>query len=240
MNPLNRGNTRFLLSCLFAIILVLTIGAGTIPQIEAENYGIRLDNTCKTMLVNNITSNCPSYEDIITLFPDTSNRKITGEFGYYHGIYQRLPTKLINSFEYYRFWNTTILFIDPPPNTNDRIRIIEIKANLGEYKLPKSGTYNPIDHSLTLGVGRYIDSCRIAYVDSANWISYVGDTMKHMADNCSPESTTYIDRITTKLNRTVHDITTSYKYQLAKWQQESIERCGHKICIYEKNLPPPP
>lgn len=241
MNPIKRGNTRFLLSsCLFAIVFIVAIGAGIIPQIAAENYGIRLDNTCKTMLINNISSNCPSYEDIITLFPDTSNRKITGEFGYHNGIYQRLPTKLINSFEYYRFWNTTLLFIDPPSNTNDRIRIIEIKANLGEYKLPGSGTYDPKNHSLTLGVGRYIDSCRTAYVDSSNWVFLVGDSINHMKANCSPESTTYVDRITTSLNRTVHDIRDSYKWKLTQWQNESIERCGHKICIYEKEQPTPP
>src|SRR3990172_7744127 len=104
MNFTSRGNTRFLSSSHSAIVLtvVCCIGAGLIPQVAAEFYGISYDNTCKTMLKNNLTTTCPTYEDIITLFPDTSNKFVSGDFGYYNGLYQRLPTKLHNSFEYYR------------------------------------------------------------------------------------------------------------------------------------------
>jgi hypothetical protein len=91
-----------------------------------------------------------------------------------------------------------------------------------------------------MGVGRYIDSCKIAYVDAADWILYVGDSMYHMEHGCSPESTKIIDRITTSLNKTKHDITTSYKWKLEQWQKEMINRCGHKVCIYEKEQPAPP
>ena len=82
--------------CSFAISLIL-IGVGNTAH--AEFFGISYDNTCKTMIKNNITSNCPTYEDIITLYPDTSIKGVSGEFGYRDGIYQRLPTKLTNSFE---------------------------------------------------------------------------------------------------------------------------------------------
>src|SRR3972149_5982280 len=122
------------------------------PNAYHGNFGIVLDNTCLTYLKNNLTTNCPSYEDILILFPDTSNKKISGEFGYYNGIYQRIPTKLINSFEYYRFYNHTVLFVDPLDDTKKGIRIIEIKANLREYKLPSQSGFDAENHTITVGI----------------------------------------------------------------------------------------
>jgi len=241
MKFLKRG-TDFLSSSPAAIVLTLAlfaIGVG-LPQISAEFYGISIDNTCKTMLKNNLTTVCPTYEDIITLFPDTSTRKITGEFGYYHGLYQRLPTKLINSFGYYQYISDPILFIDPPSEFKTKLHMIEIKANLKEYKLPDNKSYDKVKHTITLGTGRFIDSCRTAYIDAENWIFLVGDTMKHMQSGCTPDSTNYVTLQTTQLNRTKHDITTSYKWRMEQWQKESILICGSKLCLYEKNLPSPP
>src|SRR3990167_8389804 len=116
----------------FAITIIL-IGVGNTAH--AEFFGISYDNTCKTMIKNNVTSNCPTYEDIITLFPDTSNQDVSGKFGYYNGIYQRGPTKFHDSFEYYRFGDRPILFVDPPVETKSRVKLIEIKANLDQYLL---------------------------------------------------------------------------------------------------------
>jgi hypothetical protein len=86
--------------CLFlSCALILNLGSG-LPSIDAINFGIVLDNTCKTILRNNVTSNCPTYEDVITVFPDTSIQDVSGRFDYFDGIYQRGPEKLHNSFEY--------------------------------------------------------------------------------------------------------------------------------------------
>ena len=241
-NLQRRVYPRFLSSSHSAIVLtvVCCIGAWLTP-IYAENFGITLDNTCKTMIRNNISSNCPTYEDIITLFPDTSIQDVSGKFAYYNGIYQRTPTKFTDSFEYYRFWNSTILFIDPLVETATRIKLIEIKANLEQYLLRgETKSYNPTDHTLTMGIGRYIDSCRLAYVDASNWIFLVGDTLNHMNNDCSADSTQFNSTVITKLGKVQHDITTSYKYKLEAWQKEMINRCGHKVCIYEKDQPTPP
>src|SRR3990167_2455957 len=217
----------------FAITIIL-IGVGNTAH--AEFFGISYDNTCKTMIKNNVPSNCPTYEDIITIYPDTSIKGVSGEFGYRDGIYQRLPTKFIDSFEYYRFWDRPILFVDPPVETATRIKLIEIKANLDTYLIRgKNPSYNQQDHSTTLGVGRYIDSCRVAYVAADDWISLVGDTMYHMANNCSADSTKFNSTITTKLDKVEHDITTSYKYKLELWQKEMVLKCGKKVCLYERN-----
>src|SRR3990167_1358233 len=217
------------------VVLLAAFGVG-LPQIYADNFGISYDNTCKTMIKNNVTSDCPTYEDIITIFPDTSIKGVSGEFGYRDGIYQRLPTKFTDSFEYYRFWDRPILFVDPPVETATRIKLIEIKANLDTYLIRgKNPSYNQQDHSMTLGVGRYIDSCRVAYVAADDWISLVGDTMYHMANNCSADSTKFNSTITTKLDKVEHDITTSYKYKLELWQKEMVLKCGKKVCLYERN-----
>lgn len=221
------------------IVLVVAIGVG-LPSIYADNFGIILDNTCITLLKNNIESNCPSYEDIITLFPDTSNQDVSGKFTYDSGIYQRAPTKLFDSFEYYRFRDSPILFVDPPDETKKHIKLIEIKANLKEYLLPKHQSYNATSHTLTMGVGRYIDSCRTAYIDSTNWSYLLGDTIFHMQHNCSSNSTTFISKTTTQLYKVKHDIATSYKYKLEQYQKESLLKCGSKVCLYEKNQPTPP
>ena len=222
----------------FAITIIL-IGVGNTAH--AEFFGISYDNTCKTMIKNNVPSNCPTYEDIITIFPDTSIKGVSGEFGYRDGIYQRLPTKFTDSFEYYRFWDRPILFVDPPVETATRIKLIEIKANLDTYLIRgKNPSYNQQDHSMTLGVGRYIDSCRVAYVAADDWISLVGDTMYHMANNCSADSTKFNSTITTKLDKVEHDITTSYKYKLELWQKEMVLKCGKKVCLYERNQTSPP
>jgi len=231
------------LNLLFPIltIFLVCVIAIWLPATYADNFGIMLDNTCKTMLRNNVYSTCPSYEDIITLFPDTSNQDVSGKLAYVNGIYQRSSAKLFDSFEYYRFTNSSILFIDPPVETSQRIKLIEIKANLDQYLFRgKTQSYNAENHTLTMGVGRYIDSCRVAYIDSANWIFLVGDTMKHMEDGCSPESTTFVSRITTHLNKTTHDIATSYKYKLEQWQKEMITKCGKKVCLYEEGQRTPP
>ena len=239
MNPLKRVDSHFLLSSL-APVLLICLGVG-LPQIHADNYGIYLDNTCLTMIKNNISSNCPTYEDIITLFPDTSIKYVSGDFGYADGIYQRLPTKWINSFEYYRFLDPNFIFIDPPVGTKDQIHLIEIKANLDEYLLRgKTKSYNAANHTLTVGHGRYVDSCRVAYVDSSQWTYLVGDTLHYMSKGCAADSTTFDSKRITHLGKVKHDITTSYKYKLEQWQKKMINICGKKVCLYEKLQPNPP
>lgn len=240
------SGSRFQLPVLFSFVLasLFVIGAGT-PLSYAlpmeQHFGIYYDNTCKTMLRNNVTTVCPSYEDIITLFPDTSIQDVSGHFAYSDGLYQRQPTKWTNSIEYYRFSESPILFIDPPTKTKTLIKLIEIKANLDEYLIRGANpSYNKIDHTMTMGVGRFVDNCKVAYVDAKQWAEWIGDSMWYMNNGCKPEFTKMNSTKTTQLYKTEHDITTSYKYKLEAWQKEMINRCGHKVCIYESGQPTPP
>jgi len=223
--------------CSFAVSLIL-IGAGT--SAHAENFGIVLDQTCLTLLKNNITTDCPTYEDIITFFPDKSNRKISGDFGYNHGIYQRLPTKFHNSFEYYRTLPNSIIFIDPPSEYKARIKLIEIKANFEEYKMPRLQGYDNEAYALITGVGRYVSKCNVAYIAATNWVFLLGDSLKFLGSNCDPSSTNFNSTRTTYMQKVTHDITTSYKYKLEAWQKESLLKCGTKLCLYVRNQTSPP
>lgn len=213
------------------------------PEPRAKNigyFGIVLDNTCLTMIRNNITSDCPTYEDIITLFPDTSNRVVTGDFKYHNGIYQRTPTKLSDSFEFYRGFSDSLIFVDPPHDYFKSIRLVEIKANLDAYKLPNAEAYNATANTLKVGYGRYVDSCRLAYIDSGQWSYLLGDTISYLSSGCQSNSTTFDSVRIQTLQKTEHDITTSYKYKLAQWQNEMVKKCGKKVCLYEKDQPSPP
>lgn len=246
---------------LFAVIVL--IGSSP-PQIHAETFGVVLDNTCLVMIKNDLKTNCPTYADIMTLFPDTSNHLFSGYFGNYNGIFQRMPNQVENSHEFYRFLNqSNLMFIDPPLDSRNEIKIIEIKANFKEYILPfdkdtkiiinyttfnnetrykttyGDPTFNSTDRTLTMGQFRYIDNCYSAYIDSKNWIELLGDTINHLNRNCSLNSTRFIDTFTTQLDRTEHDISTSYKWKLELWQKEMINRCGFKICLYAENQTQP-
>lgn len=247
MKKTPKRGTGFL-SCssyVLALICLFAATGASLPQITAysisNNFGIYLDDTCRAMLKNNITSDCPTYEDILTLFPDTSNQKISGEFAYHDGIYQRGSQKLSNSFEYYRFFPTSVLFVDPPAETATRIKLIEIKSHLDEYLLRgEIKSYNAANHTLTVGHGRYVDSCRVAYVDASQWSYLVGDTINYLSKGCADDSTTFNSKTTTQLLKVKHDITTSYKYKLEAWQRESLLKCGTKLCIYDKDQSAPP
>lgn len=209
---------------------------GVWPSAHAEIFGITLDKTCLSYLKNNLTSSCPTYKEIMALFPDTANSKISGDFGIRDGIYQRLPTNITNSFAWYQFGNNTQLFIDPPADIRTRINVIEIRANLKEFKLPKNTSFNAKDFSLTMGVGRWIDKyCNLAFVDASNWIFLTGDSLRLMDHNCDPAFTNFNSTKTTYLNKITHDISTSYKYKLEQWVKGIKDTCVTKTCFYTAN-----
>lgn len=211
-----------------------------------SSFGIVLSQGCRTMLKNNITTDCPTYEDINTLFPDTSDRKIIGDFGYKDGIYQRLSSQYKNAEGYYNSVssiNKDVLFIDPPAKLWAKLNIIEIRPSLDQYLLQKKNldqSYDTTKHSLTLGQGRFVDSCHYAYIDGGNWLFLLGDTIQFIGHNCDPEFTNFNSTTTTYLSKITHDITTSYKYKLDNWYKESLERCGTKVCFYGNNQSSPP
>ena len=228
--------------CVYVLILSTPAFVEAHAIIDSGSYGIVLSQGCRTNLKNNLTTTCPTYQEIMLLFPDTADKKILGDFGMKNGIYQRLASNYKNAEGYYNSVSELdkgLMIIDPPSKLWNRLNIIEIRPNLDEFKLPKNQSYNATEHSLTLGFGRFIDSCRLAYVDSENWIFLVGDSINLINNKCDPAFTQFNGTKTTYFQKVVHDITTSYKWKLEQWIKQAVERCSTKNCNYEGDKPAP-
>ena len=174
MNIKNRESLRPLeFICIsFVCALVPSFGAGLA---HAESFAIVLDNNCLAYHKNNLTSNCPTYEEINLLFPNDP-----------------CPYIAERCLRYYEFDSAHRYFIDPTAEILDRIKTITLRANFKEFKLPQQQGFNNTSHSIQLGVGRYIDdSCHNAYIDANRWVALTGDTIYHMLKDCTPSSTNY-------------------------------------------------
>lgn len=187
------------------------------------DYGINLSNTCLTMLKNNVSTDCPNYEQILTLFPDTSNQKISGHFIYKEGILQRQEPQYEHHFKNYDYDNIDTLWIDPPGDVLEKVNLITITSNDFTYKIPNQIINN---FTLLIGQGRYISpNCDKATITAKNWLFLLGDTMKTMKENCSKGSSNFDEIKILSWEKTKHDITTSYKWKLEQWIKESLIKC---------------
>lgn len=204
----------------------------------AEQYGIILDRTCIQLIKNNMSTICPTYEEIITLFPDTSNQYLSGYFGYDDGYFHRLSSPFGDNIHYYRFDAAERLYIDPPASLIPRLKIITITSHDFTYKIPNQIITNS---SYMIGQSRYIDdSCGYAILQADNWITMTGDTIYTMSKSCANGASNFDDTKMIQWEGITHDITTSYKYRLDQWYKNSINKCGTKICLYENNQAAPP
>ena len=208
----------------YALILSMSIGAAY------ADYGIVLSDTCLTMLENNVSSNCPNYDQIIGVFPDTSNHKVSGNFVYDKGILQRQEPQLEKHFEYYRYDNIDTLWIDPPGDVLEKVNLITITSNDFTYPIK---TQEITNNTLLIGNNRFISkNCDQAIITAKNWLFLLGDTMQLMKHNCDKAFTNFDEIKIKRWERTIHDITSSYKYQLDKWIKESKEKCRVKCFEY--------
>jgi hypothetical protein len=235
-------------------IIKTQIKESKIKKFDSSNLvkriGINLSNMCETMLKNNFTTNCPTYKDMITL--DSSDRNISGKFttdddGFFH----RLDPIQNNSWKLYDFDETIRIFVDPPDNMLDRVRLITIMPNFDNYfvagDLTISDQYTLInvvqdgnatskavnysylnktqDFSRVIYHDRYIDNCRSAVINAAVWKAILPDTINFMRNDCDPKHTQFEEREVITPNYTSIDITTSPNYQ-AQWKlEEDMERC---------------
>jgi len=191
--------------------------------------GIQLGNTCITMIKNNLTTNCPTYEELLLVFSDTSNRRISGDFVVKDGYLQRDNAPYLNQFEYYRTETKELMFIDPPSDMLGYIKLIIIEPSMTEYKIDGQTITN---NTLLLGTARSENSnCSEVRITATDWHVLLGDTVNYVEHNCDKAFTNY-DTIKKKSwPRITHDITTSYKYQYDLWLKNAIEECGKNYCI---------
>ncbi len=198
-------------------------------KLPRPHIGIQIGSTCITMIKNNLNTDCPTYEEILLLFPDQSNRKISGDFVVKDGSLQRDFPPYLNQFEYYKYETKDLLFIDPPSDMLERIKLIVIEPSLTEYKIAGQTITN---NTLLSGTGRSENSdCSEVKLTASDWQLLLGDTVKYVKHHCNKAFTNYDPIMKKTWARTTHDITTSYKYQLDLWLKNAIEECGKTYCI---------
>ena len=184
-------------------------------HVYAVDYSIILDGVCERNIKYGFNSTCPSYEEINILYPSVQCDYIKKGFSCLNYYSQIEPDK-------------DHIFINPPGPILERTKVIEIRANFEEYIHPLFNGYNKTDHALIYGVGRYVEKCHYAYIDSEQWIATLGDTLVYLKSNCT--ETNLITERVEQLEKMNHDITTSYKYILEQWIKLSLIRCK-ELCF---------
>lgn len=206
----------------FSLFFLVSIPiALAIPYPDNTNIvGIQLSQTCRTMHENNVTTNCPSYEDLLALGWEDS---IAGSGEFYYddkGFYKRGPPEYRNIHELYRYHDNKIL-IDPPTEIATRTKLIIINPSLPVY-VPL-GEYVKEDNKRILAKDRYVENCDVATITSENWQFLISDTIYYLRSDCTKTAfETYytVEDYVSTMNKE-----TSKQYKHDKWVKESIEKC---------------
>lgn len=210
-------NILFLLPLLLAPTLVY-----------ADQYGIMLGNTCKTMLANSIPG-CPSYEELNIVFPDTTSPSV-GSLELIDGIIQRGKSQLSHPEQFYKYSIKDIIWLDPPEQVRKKIKIISIEPSLPEYKIGAESKKMD-DYNIKFGKDRYINAnCSEIKITAKNWLFMTGDAMNLLKHNCDLSYSTFNATRVLKFEKSYQDISTSAKFIHDKWVKESMEKCKTKGC----------
>lgn len=220
-----------------------------------KKIGVSLSKSCEVMIKNNFTSNCPSYKQLVQL--DSSNTSISGKFttdddGFFH----RGDEPVENSYKYY--WNddTIRLFVDPPGNMANRIKMIYIQPNFETYTLAGDLTidddFEIIQGNKTLTSGnqtkliefdvrnqtsyfgtiqyhdRYIENCNEATINADNWKFLIGDTIHLMRNDCDRGFTAFEEREVIIPNSTSYSPEDSPNWNILQEAKRISEFCIFK------------
>ena len=171
-------------------------------------------------------SNCPTYEEIMLIFPDNSNPEISGKFedGKRQGHHY-------NHYKWYKWQDPDkqYFWVDPPADMFSRITMITIQPVV-QYKIPESINMAMNDTKVTFGHQRYVnDECTEAVIQSDIWITALGDTINYMKNGCDEKYTNLQTNYTKWYNSTMpleKDLHKYYKFQ--KWLEQAKEDCIEK------------
>lgn len=214
-------------------LLILLVLTATIGSAEAHhNLGIRLSDTCLTLIkLNASQTDCPTYEEILLVFPDSSRRDISGNFTYIDGVLQREPPQIDKHFEYYRQIDDEHLFIDPPYDSTFHMDMIVIETQIPTYKVKSS--YYITNDTVTFGHSRMMDGrCQNASIGADVWLEYLGDTINYMKNDCDLDYTNVstIDKLILIPSEIGEEFRQKY-YEMEKWLVEMAEKCLTYGCI---------
>lgn len=128
-------------------------------------------------------------------------------------------------FQWYRYSDKSVIWLDPPTDIMTRANLITIVNDVKPYKLGVESMtmqYN----TAYLGKDRWVDErCQKAVIPKDSWMLMVGDTIRYMQHDCDPKYTTIKTIMEVKTEKSIQDITTSYKWQLDKWLDEVKKKC---------------
>lgn len=221
--------------------------------------GIELSNTCITMIKNNFTTTCPSYETLLQL--DSSITEYSGEFTTTDGFFHRDKTQYKNSWKLYEDEPMIRIIVDPPIGMSERIKMIILKPNFGTYVLTDSkqqeSLFESIEKTVTgvftkeqrtisflnqtqqygriLYHDRYVDNCKDATVNADVWKIIVPLTIHHLRTDC--EFTSFNNKEIIHPNNTQIDLQSSPSYKYKQWLSQTKDNCTSKYqeCTEDMN-----
>ncbi|QDI73890.1 hypothetical protein HOV56_gp01 [Nitrosopumilus spindle-shaped virus] len=216
------------LSIVFVALIVTTSSVTSVEAISnqglSKSIGIALSKTCETMVKNNFTTTCPTYEDLVQL--DSSNQYITGYFVYDdNGYYHRENPTLNNHYRFYDFENEWNIFVDPPGDMRNKMRMIYLESNFDIYKINGVSYAKGDDQIRSYGIDRYVHSCYYVTIGTDNWLELLPDSVRYVRSGCDDSQTKFKDTIEIKDEMVEHDITTSRAYQHNEWLNKIKENC---------------
>lgn len=214
----------------FTVTLVVMLFI-VIPNAEAlknNDVAINLSKTCVTMLQNNFTTACPTYEQINLLFPDESNQEVSGKFYYdEYGFWKRGNAQYSNHYDFY-VYSGQITWLNPPGNLVGRVATITIEPSLDEYKL-KTDLYDSKkmqNNTLYVGHSVWVDNrCYRATIGADDWILKTGQVMQYFYHDCDEQYKTFDNVKEKHFEKSYQDITTTYKWFLDHWIEDTKVRC---------------
>lgn len=207
---------------IISFLLIIWLVAEAKDTTLNNSIGIGISKQCKTTIVNNFTTNCPDIKTLVELNLDTSNRLMTGDFGYLDGLYQRLPTAYKSSVGIYTFDSTYRIFIDPPADVANKVKMITIENSLDTFIT--NSQMKKIGDQRTVSKYRYVNAgCTESTIGGNTWLETLADTIEYMRNDCNEKFTNYKTTFTIDDPVTDIDITTSQKYKEDAWKKETKE-----------------
>ena len=192
-----------------------------------EDIGIQLDRTCIALIKAEMKTDCPTYEELLLIYPDTSNKRISGDFIFKDGILQRETSHFRNHINAYQY-EKPITWIDPPGDIRDKIKTITIVSKLPLYEISESKQKK--GNTLTFGIGRYVDDrCHHAIITAENWLFLLGDTIQYLQSDCQITNYDSIKKIYQKPMN--HDFKSTAWYKYKQWLENAKLQSKNKFLI---------
>ena len=217
--------------------------------------GVSLSKSCQTMIKNGFESNCPTYKQLVQL--DSSDTGISGKFTTEDGFFHRGPEAVKDSYRYYWDDKQIRIFVDPPGNMANRIKMIYIEPNFKTYTVAgdmtihnefeivdaakiitsgnntKSISYSFKNQTEYFGIvtyhDRYIDSrCKEGIINADVWPELIGDTIHLMRNGCDRSYTGFEERQVVNPIQSEIDVTTSPSWLALQYQKHLEEFCIFK------------